>query len=190
MYPCVCSRRDVQSAGQAPHAADDELIYPGTCRRRTEPPDDKSNFSWRFRIPDGEEISFVDAEWGQVKFVAGRDFGDFVVWSQRNGQETPAYQLAVAVDDAAMGITEVVRGEDLLVSTARQLLVYRALGLKPPDFCHCPLVTNNAGERLAKRDDAMSLRAWREAGKMPEDLQASFKTPWRRPWRPSSIPSP
>jgi glutamyl/glutaminyl-tRNA synthetase len=93
--------------------------------------------NWRFRVPDGETIAFTDGNCGGQKFVAGQDFGDFVVW-RHDG--VPAYQLACVVDDAAMGITEVVRGADLLVSTARQLLLYRALGLPPPEFFHCALM--------------------------------------------------
>jgi len=113
----------------------------------------------------------MDGHFGPQRFVAGRDFGDFVVWRQ---DDAPAYQLAVVVDDAAMEITEVVRGADLLLSTARQILLYRALGLKPPAFYHCPLVTDKSGVRLAKRHDSLSLRELREAGRAPEDL--------RRPW--------
>jgi glutamyl-tRNA synthetase len=103
--------------------------------------------------------------------VAGSDFGDFVVW--RN-DGVPAYHLAVVVDDAAMRITEVVRGADLLVSTARQLLLYRALGLTPPAFFHCPLVTDDQGVRLAKRHDALSLRTLRLCGQQPDALRAGW----------------
>lgn len=109
---------------------------------------------------------------GRQRFIAGEDFGDFVLW--RN-DDVPAYQLAVVVDDAAMGITEVVRGEDLLVSTARQLLLYRALRLPPPSFYHCALVTDARGVRLAKRDDASSLRTLRERGAHPEQLRVGWK---------------
>ena len=101
--------------------------------------------------------------------MAGTDFGDFVVWRQ---DDVPAYQLACVVDDAAMQITEVVRGADLLASTARQLLLYRALSLTPPKFFHCPLVPDESGQRLAKRHDALSLRALRASGKTPETLRS------------------
>jgi glutamyl-tRNA synthetase len=124
--------------------------------------------NWRFRVPDGEAISFADGRYGPQQFVAGKDFGDFVVWRH---DDTPAYQLAVAVDDAAMQITEVVRGEDLLRSTARQLLMYQALGFAAPAFYHCPLVTDESGARLAKRHDALSLRTLREQGQKPEVLR-------------------
>ncbi|MBI5775280.1 MAG: tRNA glutamyl-Q(34) synthetase GluQRS [Verrucomicrobia bacterium] len=171
IYPCTCSRKDIQAAAHAPHAADDELIYPGTCRSNYKSQIVNHKFSWRFRVPDGETISFVDGLLGPQSFVAGRDFGDFVVWRPDG---VPAYQLAVVVDDAAMGITEVVRGADLLVSTARQLLLYRALGLTPPAFCHCPLLTDETGARLAKRHDALSLRTLREQGTTPEKLREKW----------------
>ena len=169
IYPCTCSRRDIQSAVHAPHAADDdEPIYPGTCRSKKVSAATYSKFSWRFRVPNGEVVTFMDGNLGGQRFVAEKDFGDFVVW--RN-DDVPAYQLACVADDAAMEITEVVRGEDLLLSTARQLLLYRALGLKTPAFYHCPLMLDEKGHRLAKRSDALSLRGLREKGTKPEDAR-------------------
>jgi glutamyl/glutaminyl-tRNA synthetase len=172
IYPCTCSRKDLQSAASAPHAADDELIYPGTCRANQISSIPNQKFSWRFRVPDGETISFVDGHFGPQQFIAGRDFGDFVVWRPDG---IAAYQLAVVMDDAAMRITEVVRGADLLLSTARQILLYRALGLQPSKFFHCPLLTDDRGVRLAKRHDSLSLRTLRAQGIAPEILQKSFK---------------
>jgi glutamyl-tRNA synthetase len=174
IYPCTCSRKDIQQAVTAPHAEGDEPIYPGTCRAKF--PSANSNlpsakFNWRFRVPDGEAISFMDGNFGEQKFVAGKDFGDFVVWRH---DDVPAYQLACVVDDAAMQITEVVRGADLLVSTARQVLIYRALGLTPPKFFHCALMLDEKGERLAKRHDALSLRKLRELGETPESLRRNW----------------
>jgi glutamyl-tRNA synthetase len=171
IYPCTCSRKDIQLAARAPHANDDaDPIYPGNCRdRKSEIVNRK--FSWRFRVPDGELISFTDGNLGPQTFTAGRDFGDFIVW--RN-DEVPAYQLAVVTDDAAMRITEVVRGADLLLSTARQLLLYRALGWTAPAFFHCELMHDKSGVRLAKRHDALSLRALREAGRTPGELRAGW----------------
>jgi len=184
IYACTCSRKDIRDAASAPNAGDEEPIYPGTCRNtsgewrvtgdevplRSSPitrhPSRPAN--WRFRVPDGETISFLDGNCGGQQFMAGRDFGDFVVWRQ---DDVPAYQLACAVDDAAMGITEVVRGADLLVSTARQILLYRALGLTPPDFFHCALMLDENGRRLAKRHDALSLRALRGQRNTPEALR-------------------
>lgn len=176
VYPCTCSRRDVQLAAQAPNQGDEEPVYPGTCRPK-EPSSGRNlvasgagKVNWRFRVPDGESVAFVDEACGPQSFLAGRDFGDFVVWRQ---DDVPAYQLAVTVDDAAMGITEVVRGRDLLVSTARQLLLYRALNLVPPRFYHCALLTDEHGVRLAKRHDSLSLKSLRAQGVSPEKIRAS-----------------
>ena len=182
VYPCTCSRKDIQAATRAPHAnEDDEPIYPGTCRNKNPSTlnSDKSRaglqpstrFNWRFRVPDGETISFNDGNFGPQQFVAGKDFGDFVVWRH---DDVPAYQLACAADDAAMGITEVVRGADLLLSTARQLLLYRAVGLPLPAFFHCALTLDENGKRLAKRHDALSLRALRGQGNTPEQLRCDW----------------
>ncbi len=172
IYPCDRSRRDVRTASLAPHAEDEEPIYPpawrpasGTAATHTSP----EGTNWRFRVPDDEKISFVDARLGPVHFTAGKDFGDFLVW---NRDDIPAYELAVVVDDIAMGITEVIRGEDLLMSTARQILVYRALGAEPPAFHHLPLLLDETGRRLAKRHAALSLKTLRESGKKPADLLA------------------
>jgi glutamyl-tRNA synthetase len=115
-------------------------------------------------------VSFTDANCGPQEFVAGKDFGDFIVWRP---DDSPAYQLACVVDDAAMQITEVVRGRDLLLSTARQLLLYRALSLAAPAFFHCELVCDEQGRRLAKHYDSLSLRTLREQGKTPESLRQS-----------------
>jgi glutamyl/glutaminyl-tRNA synthetase len=171
IYPCTCSRKDIQSAATAPHAADDELIYPGICRPNQNSQIKNQKFSWRFRVPDGETISFPDANLGPQQFVAGKDFGDFIIWRHDN---IPSYQLAVVVDDAAMQITEVVRGADLLVSTARQLLLYAALAITPPGFYHCPLMKDESGVRLAKRHDALSLRTLRQQGAEPENLRRDW----------------
>ena len=172
VYPCTCSRKDIRDASRAPNAGDDEeVIYPGTCRSNRQSQIVNRKFSWRFRVPDGETISFMDGNCGEQQFVAGKDFGDFVLW---RGDDVPAYQLACVVDDAAMGITEVVRGADLLVSTARQILLYRALGLTPPEFFHCALVRDEKGRRLAKRHDALSLRSLREQGHTPEALRRGW----------------
>jgi glutamyl/glutaminyl-tRNA synthetase len=174
IYPCRCSHHDVLRALQAPHAGEEEPVYPGTCRPRlgiTSNLSDATGANWRFRVPDGEVISFVDGFFGSQQFQAGRDFGDFVVWRR---DDVPSYQMAVVVDDAGMKISEVVRGADLLLSTARQLLLYRALEWTPPAFYHCPLVTDDSGARLAKRHDALSLRRLREQGMTPQKLRESW----------------
>jgi glutamyl-tRNA synthetase len=172
IYPCSCSRRDVLEAAGAPHHENDEPIYPGTCRPSSggvaaaKTPD---GFHWRFRVPERAILTFLDGNLGKQTATAGHDFGDFVVWRK---DDTPAYQLAVVVDDAAMQISEVVRGADLLTSTFRQLLLYEALVLEPPRFYHAPLVLDSLGQRLAKRHASLSLRALRAAAKRPEELRA------------------
>jgi glutamyl-tRNA synthetase len=170
IYPCGCSRQDVLRALQAPHHGEDEPIYPETCRnRKLEDFPAAACVNWRFRISDGESVAYRDGYFGPQEFTAGKDFGDFVVW-RHDG--FPSYQLACVVDDAGMAISEVVRGADLLLSTARQLILYRALGLSAPAFFHCPLVTDGQGNRLAKRHDVLSLRALRDRGLSPEQIRA------------------
>jgi glutamyl-tRNA synthetase len=171
IYPCACSRKDVINAATAPHDSEaDEPIYPGSCRVSQPRSDATSPPNWRFRVPDGEALSFVDDRLGRQTALAGRDFGDFIVWRR---DDVPSYQLAVVVDDAAMGITEVVRGEDLRLSTFRQLLLYRALDLEPPRFFHTRLLRDATGRRLAKRNAALTLRALRASGKTPADVRAN-----------------
>jgi glutamyl-tRNA synthetase len=178
IYPCARSRADVQRAAQAPHAdeEDAEPIYPkgwrpppGAGRDMASPSALAAN--WRFRVPDGETISFHDILQGPQSFVAGRDFGDFLIWRR---DDVPAYELAVVADDHAMEITEVVRGADLLKSTARQILIYRALGWTPPAWCHAPLMLDAQGRRLAKRDDALSLATLRATGVDPRKITEEF----------------
>lgn len=166
IYPCTCSRKDLALAATAPNDVDDEPIYPGRCRRqnRTRHVDAPAGVNWRFRVPEGEAVVFNDMRLGSQSFEAGKDFGDFVVWRR---DDVPAYQLAVAVDDAEMAITEVVRGADLLKSTARQILLFRALGIPAPAYYHCELVPDHRGERMAKRHDAASIRHLRETGLTP-----------------------
>ncbi len=178
IYPCFCSRQDILHAINAPHAGDDEPVYPGTCRPAESDgsseetgSDTRAGIAWRFRVPEGEPIAFFDGRLGEQRQVTGRDFGDFVVWRK---DDLPAYQLACVADDSAMKITEVVRGADLVRSTFRQLLLYRALGLQPPAFYHCELVTDDHDDRLAKRADAVSLQALRAGGATPESLQAGW----------------
>jgi glutamyl/glutaminyl-tRNA synthetase len=178
IFPCTRSRRDVLEAIGAPHegaGADDEPVYPREFRPPANAPlpalDETIAVNWRFRVPDGEKLVFDDARFGAQRAVTGRDFGDFLIWRK---DDVPSYQLACMVDDAAMGITEVVRGADLIKSTFRQLLLYRALGCTPPSFYHCPLMNDDKGERLAKRHDALSLRTLREKGVTPAAIVASF----------------
>jgi glutamyl-tRNA synthetase len=172
IYPCTCSRKDLAQAAAAPHENDDEPLYPGRCRdlrwnasSYLEP----RGVNWRFRVPLGSVVAFTDLRQGERRYTSGTDFGDFLVWRR---DDVPAYQLAVVVDDAAMRISEVVRGADLLKSTARQILLQRALGLPQPAYYHCELLRDERGERLAKRHDALSLRHLRESGCWPEQVIA------------------
>lgn len=184
IFPCTRSRRDVIEAAGAPHegAEADEPVYPPQFRPPAGaalPPLEKAvTVNWRFRVPDAETIRFTDGCFGSQTAVAGRDFGDFLVWRK---DDVPSYQLACAVDDALMGITEVVRGADLIKSTFRQLLLLRALGHAAPEYFHCPLMLDAAGQRLAKRHDSLSLRSLREQGRHPADIFAEFA---------SAIPKP
>ena len=170
VYPCTCSRKELALAASAPNDADDEPLYPGKCRARNDAVtfETPAGVNWRFRVSDDEEVTFQDLNVGLQRYVAGHDFGDFVVWRR---DDVPAYQLAVVADDQAMRITEVVRGADLLKSTARQLLLYRALGFAPPQFYHCELVRDEAGLRLAKRHDALSIRRLRESSCTPKEVR-------------------
>ena len=166
VYPCYCSRADLHAAS-APHAADGRWIYPGTCRdlpedvrrRQTKAP------AWRLRTPD-RVVRFHDGLQGEVAENLARDCGDFIV---RRADGVYAYQLAVVVDDAAGGVTEVVRGRDLLSSTARQQYLYELLGARPPAYCHVPLLLAPDGRRLSKRERDLDLGAL-SARWSPEEL--------------------
>ena len=177
IFPCTRSRRDVIEAAGAPHegGADDEPIYPPQFRPPPGAPlpplDETISVNWRFRVPDGEALVFRDGNFGEQRAVAGRDFGDFLVWRK---DDVPSYQLACVVDDAELGMTEVVRGADLIKSTFRQLLLFRALGWHAPAFFHCPLMNDARGERFAKRHDALALRTLRAQGVTPAEILAKF----------------
>ena len=187
IFPCTRTRRDVLDAIGAPHegGADDEPVYPPQFRPPTDAPlpplGDKISVNWRFRVPDGEELGFHDGRCGAQRATVGRDFGDFLVWRK---DDVPSYQLACAVDDAELGITEVVRGADLIKSTFRQLLLIRALGHAAPAYYHAPLMLDDSGERLAKRHDALALRTLREQGRKPEEIINEFKRETMKPGIP------
>lgn len=170
VYPCTCSRSDIAAAASAPHAEHEGPTYPGTCAHRRAGDAavlaaEGQSFAWRFRVK--ESPSFNDRFAGEQHLDLKQLGGDFVIWKNAG---TPAYQLVVVVDDAAMGITEVVRGDDLLPSTPRQLLLYQALGLTAPAFAHVPLVVGEDGRRLAKRHGDTRLSTLRERGVTAEKL--------------------
>lgn len=196
VYPCTCSRRELAAMLSAPHEdgahpPDDEPVYPGRCRPRMPAAETHGELlagvNYRFRVPDGQAIAFVDGAAGPRQFVAGcdarADFGDFLVW-RRDG--LPSYQLATVVDDAALLISEVVRGRDLLRSTARQISLQRALGLATPRYWHTPLLADASGVRLAKRHDALALQTLRERGLSPAEVRALAEER-SRPSRPSLL---
>lgn len=170
IYPSPHSRRDVEQAAAAPHETAAEPIFPVALRPQTRTrAAAPGGVAWRFRVPDGRVIEFEDGRLGRVRRTAGIDFGDFVVWRR---DDLAAYELAVVADDHAMEIEEVVRGEDLLTSTARQLLLYEALGWRPPRWLHAPLVVDARGERLAKRSGGLAIRDLRGRGLSPADVLA------------------
>lgn len=172
-YACTCTRGDVRRAQSAPQQGDREVRYPGTCRGRYRTPahaeaESGRGPALRFRVVDGVEV-IHDAFAGTATFDVQAEVGDFVV-ARRN--RLPAYQLAVVVDDARQGVTEVLRGDDLLPSTARQLQLQRALKLPRPSWVHVPLVLDEAGRRLAKRADDLSLAELRTGGADPRAIVA------------------
>ncbi len=148
IYPCKISRQELKN--KASQNAFGEAVFPENLRVKNfdknlyKAPD---NVNWRFAVSYGQEVSFFDELLGEQKFFAGKDFGDFLIWRKEG---FASYELAVVCDDIAMQITEVVRGEDLLLSTARQILIYKALGKAMPKFCHCPLIKDAEGKKISK----------------------------------------
>jgi glutamyl-tRNA synthetase len=169
VYPCTCTRSDIERAAAAPHPEEEGPTYPGTCAFRSV--EDARNltdrsFAWRFRVPVGQ-VGWLDSIRGEIMVDPRRIGGDFVVGRSGLG---PSYQLAVVHDDAKMGVNQVIRGDDLIPSTPRQILLYQALGWEPPHFGHVPLAVGPDGKRLAKRDGSLKLRTLREAGVDPVRL--------------------
>ena len=165
-YPCYCTRAELH-APSAPHASDGRFIYPGTCR----PPHltgraiPNRKPSTRIIVPD-RQITFTDLICGPQSVNLAREIGDFIL---RRADGAWAYQLAVVTDDALMGVTEVMRGDDLLTSAAQQIYLYELLGYQPPEFAHIPLILNEQGIRLSKRDTSLSMEALR-ASHTPQSL--------------------
>lgn len=189
IYPCTCTRGDIAAAASAPHAEHEGPVYPGTCARRSASDAARLSvpYAWRFRVEDSPE--FDDLVHGPTQVDLKQIGGDFVVWKNDG---SPAYQLAVVVDDAAQGITQVIRGDDLVPSTPRQLLLYRALALTPPRFGHVPLVVGPDGRRLAKRHGDSRLSTLRQQGVPPETLIGLLAAScgWndaRNPCRPADL---
>ncbi|MCG8651999.1 MAG: tRNA glutamyl-Q(34) synthetase GluQRS [Pirellulales bacterium] len=161
-YPCTCTRKDIQAAGSAPHFEHEGPIYPGTCAgwQNGDPLPAAGSYCWRFRTGENSLV-FDDLLIGQQQCVPALQLGDFPI-TQKSGR--PSYQLAVVVDDAEMEVTEVVRGDDLIASTFRQIELYLALELPPPKFAHVPLVCGTDGRRLAKRHGDTRLSQFRAEG--------------------------
>lgn len=166
-YPCICTRREALLAASAPHADDGATVYPGTCRGRFATRDEAARAAGRppavrFAVHE-QHLEFDDELAGRLSFNPAHDLGDFVIMK---ADGTAAYQLAVVMDDAAAGVTHVVRGDDLIDSTPRQILLYRALGMAHavPRYCHLPLVVGEDGRRLAKRHGDTRLSHYRRLG--------------------------
>ncbi len=178
IYPCTCTRKEIEAAQSAPHGDEHELRYPGTCRpldpRKIGSAAQRSGAdachtaeAWRLIVPD-RAIDFHDHFVGPQSINVQQLVGDFIVWS-KNG--LPAYQLAVVVDDAAQQVTQVVRGDDLIRSAPRQRLLYELLKLAPvPEYTHLPLVLGEDGRRLAKRHGDTRLASYRDLGVRAERL--------------------
>jgi len=169
IYPCTCTRADIERAASAPHPEDEGPTYPGTCAHgRAVDAHSLGDrpFAWRFRVPGGP-VGWDDLFLGRVELEPARAGGDFVVGRHTAGH---SYQLAVVADDAAMGVSQVIRGADLVPSTPRQILLYRRLGLPEPRFGHVPLAVMPDGRRLAKRDGSLKLAVLRQAGVDPRRL--------------------
>lgn len=186
-YPCWCSRAEVARAASAPHLGEDGPVYPGTCRHRRPPDPAPRPPSLRFLVEPGVE-AFVDEVQGPLEQDVAVCVGDFVI---RRADGVASYQLAVVVDDAAAGITHVLRADDLVSSTARQLQLFRALHLTAPRFAHVPLLMQADGRRLAKRDGGLTLEALQARHVAPEKV-VGLLAGWSgltdgRPVRPSEL---
>ena len=191
VFPCWCTRGDLKNAPNAPHASDGHPIYPGTCRdltdaQRAEKAAERPPL-WRLRVPE-ETVSFTDGHYGEYSEDLASECGDFIL---RRADGVFAYQLAVVADDIQAGVTEVVRGRDLISSTPRQLYLYRLLGAAPPRYYHVPLLTAPDGRRLSKRDRDLDLGVLRERY-APEEIigalgHAAGLTEEYRPCSPAEL---
>lgn len=175
IYPSEVSRRQIREHPDTKLSETGEAVFPKALRAKGMVPRRPIDLekTWRFKAPDSGHITFADKNLGPQSFECQIDFGDFVVWRKEG---MPSYELAVVVDDIDMQITEVVRGADLLVSTARQLLIYEAMDVEPPNFFHESLVVDDSGERLAKRKDSLALRTLFAAGHTLETIKKLWNT--------------
>lgn len=177
IYPCTLSRRDIKMALSAPHEIGgqaQEPVFPVDLRPPPEAGRDSllpGNSNWRMRVPEDSLIEFYDLQAGRQAFRTGQDLGDFLVW-RLDG--LPSYEFAVVVDDHLMQITEVVRGADLLLSTARQILLYEALRWSPPAFLHVDLMLDDQGQRLSKRHAGLAIRSLLDQGFTPEAIRTQY----------------
>lgn len=175
LYPCACSRKEIATSASAPHGA--EPVYPGTCRDAAVSPGRAR--AWRFRVPEGV-VRFPDEIFGEQAQDVAREVGDFVV-RREQPERTYAYQFAVVADDTAQEMTQVVRGADLLDSTARQIVLGRALGFPIPVYAHVPLLVSQSGEKLSKRAGSRQLAEAAEKGELPVILAALLATLGQKP---------
>lgn len=173
VYPCSCSRSEINAAASAPHESSLQAIegpiYPGTCRVQPVDPqtlDQTDSYAWRWRFQEGQ-VEWYDCLLGRMSAFPDQQLGDFVI---ARGDGKPAYQLAVVVDDFDMGVTEIVRGDDLLPSTYRQLAILKHMHWPIPNYYHVPLIVGPDGRRLAKRHGDTRLSYYREQGVSPERL--------------------
>ena len=189
VYPCTCSRADIERAASAPQTGEPAVShsrrYPGTCSSRASGEATALlargiAFCWRLRQPKDGWPSFHDGLQGAVEGTIAEKEGDFIVWRAAKGNQSggPSYQLAVVVDDAFQHVNEVVRGEDLLDSTPRQIALMQLLGIEVPDYFHVPLVVDTEGRRLAKRAGSISLKHLRETGNRPESVMGKITQLW------------
>ena len=185
-YPCICTRADVERAASAPHAGHQGHHYPGACAKNTSASAKELTvpFAWRFR-QDRESETFCDLVNGEVSEPG---LGDFVIWKAGKGVQSvgPAYQLAVVLDDHFQGVTEVVRGNDLLGSTPKQIGIARALGFPSPSWVHVPLVIGEDGLRLAKRHGDNKVASFRKQ-KVPSDVLCGYLA-WSLGWNEAKVP--
>lgn len=177
VYPSTASRSQIAACAKKKEADGMTTLFPEELSEGESVADladsatSPGKMNWRFRVPKGKTITFEDGQCGSISYTAGIDFGDFLVWRK---EDAPTYELAVMVDDNAMAITQVIRGKDLLLSTARQILLYEALDFPIPVFTHLELVCDSSGKRLSKTDKSTAIHKLRQSGLSREQIHALF----------------